>query len=85
VGVTFSLWVPRSYNVDIKTRRGSIDIGKLNGSFNAYTSDGKITFECDPEAVDIEVEDKTAGDDEPETSPVDYNTGNEPDSRHGRV
>ena len=61
VGVTFKVWVPRSYNVDLKTETGSIDIGRLNGKFSAKTSDGKITLGYDPDdGLDIEVEDRTA-------------------------
>jgi len=59
VGVVFTVWVPKNYNVDIKTGRGNVDIGKLNGSFSAKTADGKITFECEPAGMDIEVEDNT--------------------------
>ena len=61
VGVTFTVWVPRSYNVDIKTETGSIDIGRLNGKFSAHTNDGKITLGYDPDdGLDIKVEDHTA-------------------------
>jgi hypothetical protein len=61
VGVTFTVWVPRSYNVDIKTEAGSIDIGRLNGKFSAHTNDGKITLDYNPDdGLDIEVEDRTA-------------------------
>lgn len=61
VGVTFTVWVPKSYNVDIKTETGSIDIGRLKGKFSAHTNDGKITLDYDPDdGLDIEVEDRTA-------------------------
>lgn len=61
VGVTFDVWVPRSYNVDIKTETGSIDIGRLNGKFSAHTNDGNITLGYDPDdGLDIRVEDHTA-------------------------
>jgi hypothetical protein len=59
VGVVFTVWVPKNYNVDIKTGRGDVDIGKLNGSFSAKTAEGKITWECEPAGMDIEVEDHT--------------------------
>ena len=59
MGVTFTIWVPRSYNLDIKTRSGDIEIPELEGRFTAHTSDGKIFVDCDPEAVDIEVEDRS--------------------------
>jgi hypothetical protein len=65
VGVTFNVWVPKSYNVDIKTENGSIDIGRLNGKFSAHTSDGKITLGYNPDdGLDIEVEDHTADEEE---------------------
>lgn len=60
VGVTFEVWVPQDYNVDINTGDGNVDIGKISGSFSARTGNGKISFECDPEGMDIEVEDKSS-------------------------
>jgi len=62
MGVTFTIWVPRSYNLDIKTKSGDIEIPELEGRFTAHTSDGKIVVDCDPEAVDIEVENRTGDD-----------------------
>jgi hypothetical protein len=59
VGVTFTVWVPQNYNVDVNTGDGNVDIGKLNGSFSAKTANGKISFECEPNGMDIEVEDHT--------------------------
>lgn len=59
VGVTFTVWVPKNYNVAINTGDGNVDIGKLNGSFTAKTANGKISFECEPNGMDIEVEDRT--------------------------
>jgi hypothetical protein len=59
VGVTFTVWVPKNYNVDINTGEGNVDIGKLNGSFSAKTANGKISFECEPNGMDIEVEHRT--------------------------
>jgi hypothetical protein len=61
VGVTFEVWVPEDYNVAINTGKGDVDIGKISGSFSAKTGDGKISFECDPDGMDIEVEDKSKG------------------------
>lgn len=61
VGVTFEVWVPKDYNVAIDTGSGNVDIGKINGSFTAKTGNGKISFECDPDGIDIEVEDKSKG------------------------
>jgi hypothetical protein len=61
VGVTFEVWVPQDYNVDINTGKGDVDIGKISGSFSAKTGDGKISFECDPDGMDIEVEDNSKG------------------------
>lgn len=61
VGVTFEVWVPEDYNVVINTGKGDVDIGKISGSFSAKTGDGKISFECDPDGMDIEVEDKSKG------------------------
>jgi hypothetical protein len=59
VGVTFTVWVPKSYNLDITTESGDIEIPRMDGRFTAHTSDGKIDVDCDPENVDIEVEDNT--------------------------
>ena len=59
VGVTFTVWVPKNYNVAIDTGSGNVKIGKLNGTFSAKTGNGKISFECEPEGMDIEVEDRT--------------------------
>lgn len=70
MGVTFTIWVPRSYNVDIKTKSGDIEIPELEGRFTAHTSDGKIYVDCDPEALDIEVEDRS-GDGGDRETPVD--------------
>jgi hypothetical protein len=64
VGVTFTVWVPKNYNVAIDTGDGNVDIGKINGSFSAKTAKGKITFECEPNGMDIEVRDKTGATDE---------------------
>lgn len=61
VGVTFEIWVPSEYNVEINTGSGNVDIGKISGSFSAKTGKGKISFECDPEGMDIEVEDRSGG------------------------
>jgi hypothetical protein len=61
VGVTFEVWVPKDYNVDINTGSGNVDIGKIGGSFSAKTGKGKISFECDPDGMNIEVEDKSSG------------------------
>jgi hypothetical protein len=72
VGVTFTVWVPKSYNVAVKTGTGSIDIGRLNGKFSAHTKEGKITLGYDPDdGLDIEVEDRTAdASDVDSTAPV---------------
>jgi len=61
LGVTFEVWVPEDYDVAINTGKGDVNIGKISGSFSAKTGDGKISFECDPEGMDIEVEDKSKG------------------------
>ena len=61
VGVTFEVWVPEDYNVDISTGKGDVDIGKISGKFSAKTGEGKISFECDPKGMDIEVQDNSKG------------------------
>jgi hypothetical protein len=83
VGVTFEVWVPQDYNVDINTGNGNVDIGKITGSFSAKTGNGKISFECDPEGMDIEVEDKCLEkrDGAPEGDEID--THKPPESRTG--
>ncbi len=60
VGVTFEVWVPENYSVDIKTGKGDVDIGKITGTFSAKTGNGRISFECDPDGMDIEVEDRSS-------------------------
>jgi len=75
IGVTFTIWVPRSYNIDIKTKSGDIEIPELEGRFTAHTSDGRIVVDCDPEAVDIEVEDRTAEDPEDTQTLPEKNQG----------
>lgn len=59
VGVEFTIWVPKSYNLDIKTKNGSIALPEVAGSFSAHTDEGTITLDRDGEAIDIEVEDKS--------------------------
>lgn len=61
VGVTYTIWVPRSYNLDIKTDKGSINIGEVEGKLVAHTGEGSISLDVDPEKVDIEVQDRTRG------------------------
>jgi hypothetical protein len=56
VGVEFDIWVPKSYNLDIKTKSGSIALPEVDGRFSARTDDGKITLDCDADTVDIEVD-----------------------------
>jgi hypothetical protein len=59
VGVEFTIWVPKSYNLNIKTKNGSIELPEVDGTFSAHTDDGTITLDCDTETLDIEVEDKS--------------------------
>ena len=59
VDVTFTVWVPKSYDLDIKTESGDIAIPRMEGRFSAHTSDGRISVDCDTENLDIEVEDTT--------------------------
>lgn len=61
VGVQYTIWVPKSYNLDIKTKSGSIELPEVDGKFSARTDDGTITLDCDTEALDIEVEDRSGG------------------------
>jgi hypothetical protein len=71
VGVKFEVWVPENYNVAIDTGDGNVDIGKLQGSFTAKTANGKISFECDPDGMDIEVQDNTGVKDHQEPGDAD--------------
>ena len=84
VGVRYTIWVPRSYNLDIKTDSGSIELPELNGKFSAHTGDGTITVDCDTEKLDIEVEDKTQSDDDVSADepvePVKQKQGNDASS-----
>jgi len=67
VGVEFTIWVPKSYNLDITTSSGSISLPDVDGTFSARTGDGKISVDCSTDDLDVEVEDRT-GDDA--TAPV---------------
>jgi hypothetical protein len=84
VGVTFEVWVPANYSVDINTGRGDVDIGKITGTFSARTGNGKISFECDPDGMDIEVEDKSS-----HKAPEEQGTGltgeKGPESKKGKL
>lgn len=42
LSVKYSIKVPKSYNLDLKTGGGSIEIEDLNGEIDAYTSGGSI-------------------------------------------
>jgi len=52
--VTYNITVPESFNVNIDTSGGSINIEDLTGKINAHTSGGSITLEEITGAVDIE-------------------------------
>jgi len=60
VGVEFTIWVPKSYNLDIKTAKGSINLPEVDGTFSAHTNDGKITVDCSTDDLDVDVEDRTS-------------------------
>lgn len=62
VGVMYTIWVPRSYELDIKTDSGDIEIAQTAGKYSAHTGDGKITVDVDTDDLDIEVEDHTGDD-----------------------
>lgn len=62
LGVTFTIWIPRSYDLDIKTASGNIDIAETGGKYTVHTGDGKITVDVDTDDLDIEVEDRTGDD-----------------------
>lgn len=70
VGVEFSIWVPKSYNLDIKTSSGSISLPDVDGTFSAHTGDGRISVDCSTDDLDVEVEDRT-GTDAPAPPPGD--------------
>lgn len=70
MGVTFNVWIPKTYDLDVKTDSGNIDIPEMGGRFTAHTSDGKISVDCDTESLDIEVEDRTRGDREDDSTPA---------------
>jgi len=73
VGVTFTIWVPSTYRVDIRTENGDIEIPRMAGRFTAHTSEGKISVNCDTDDLDIEVEDHSAAgvSDERDTNPAE--------------
>ena len=64
IGIKYTIWIPTSYNLDIKTKSGSIELPELNGKFSAHTGEGTITVDCDTDKLDIEVEDSTQLDDD---------------------
>ena len=58
VGVDFTIWVPKSYSLDIKTDNGDIELPGVDGKFSARTGDGAIRVDCPPEDLEVEVEDE---------------------------
>lgn len=86
VDVTFTVWVPKSYDLEIKTRSGDIEIPKMDGRFSAHTAEGKISVDCDTENLDIEVEDNFDSDaEESDGSPLadTDDEGDEPSVNNG--
>jgi hypothetical protein len=59
VGVEFTIWVPKSYNLDITTSNGSISLPDVDGAFSARTGEGSISVDCATDDLDVEVEDRT--------------------------
>jgi hypothetical protein len=59
LGVEFTLWVPKSYNLAIRTRSGSIALPEVDGRFSAHTDAGAILLDCDTDELEIEVEDRS--------------------------
>jgi len=57
IRVTYKVTLPMSYNVDLNTSGGSIEIENLKGEVDAYTSGGSISLENMHGDVDI----KTSG------------------------
>ncbi len=61
VGITYTIWVPENYAVDVRTKEGSIDLASLSAKFSAHTENGKITIEGeDAESLDVQVDDDQA-------------------------
>jgi hypothetical protein len=59
MGVEFTLWVPKSYNLAIETKSGDVLLPEVEGTFTARTDDGRIILDCDTRKLDIEVEDRS--------------------------
>ena len=57
IRVTYKVTLPQTYNVDLNTSGGSIEIEDLEGEVDAYTSGGSISLEDIQGNVDI----KTSG------------------------
>ncbi len=57
IRITYKVTLPQSYNVDLNTSGGSIEIEDLEGEVDAYTSGGSISLEDIQGNVDI----KTSG------------------------
>lgn len=59
VGVSYTIWVPKSYNLDVETQKGDIAIDEVNGVFSVRTADGTIRMDSTSENLDVEVQDAT--------------------------
>lgn len=57
VQVSFTITVPRAFNLLLNTSGGDIKVGSVKGSVNARTSGGDLTFE----RIDGELDGKTSG------------------------
>jgi len=59
VSVDFCINIPKKYNVDLKTDKGSINVGDLKGNVKLLTSDGGISI---GDITDGDVDVRTSGD-----------------------
>ena len=57
IRVTYKVTLPETYNIDLDTRGGSIEVENLKGKVDAYTSGGSISLEDMQGDIDI----KTSG------------------------
>ena len=74
VGVSYTIWVPKSYNLDLETMKGDIEIVEVDGVFSVRTADGSVRMESTSDNLDVQVEDETA-------KPVDSGNDIESDDR----
>jgi len=83
VGVSYTIWVPKTYNLDLETKKGNIDIVEVDGVFSVRTAEGTIRMESTSTNLDVEVEDESATPGESRGDVRDANSANAGPRRSG--